>query len=458
MDQKPVLFVIFGISGDLSRRKLLPALYRLIEQPDMPKEFKVIGISRQPNYNVENLFDATTPFITDSNSYQLQHLKDRVTIVHNALATDDDGIALRNTLEAESAKLGEGTQRIYYLSIPPTAFPPLVALLGRTGHNTTLSSEPNKPRLLVEKPFGYNSQSAAELIDAADREFGEEQIYRIDHYLARETAQNLLTFRFKNSLFDSIWDGRHISDIKIAAHEQIDIEGRANFYESVGALRDIIQSHLIQLLAFVMMDRPSEWTSAGIHTQKLAFLNAINPITPDQVSTHAVRGQYAGYRDAVNNPGSITETFARVNLTAANDQWKGTSITLETGKALSERSTYVEVTFRGSSLDDAGNTLTFCLQPNEGIMLDLQAKRPGLDNSTEPVRMDFDYKRSFDANGAQPYERVIMDAIKGDQTLFASGPEVIASWKIVDAVLSAWSSSSDGMREYTPGSKASDIL
>lgn len=457
MDQNPVLFVIFGISGDLSRRKLLPALYRLIEQDGMPKQFKVVGISRQPDYSVDALFDATREYIENPNEYQMQYLKDHVTIVHNALTSNDDGAALRDALQTEGAKLGQNVQRIYYLSIPPAAFPPLVTLLGSTGHNAPFENEAGKPRLLVEKPFGYNSQSSTELIDAADREFGEEQIYRIDHYLARETAQNLLTFRFKNSLFDTIWNAQHISNIKIAAYEQIDIEGRANFYEHVGALRDIIQSHLLQLLAFVMMDKPAEWSSTAIHQQKLAFLESIQPITPEQVGTQAIRGQYNGYREAVSNFESVTETFAHLKLMVGG-QWEGTNVVLETGKALNERSTYVEVTFRGNTPDDAGNTLTFCLQPNEGIQLQLQAKRPGLGNDTQPVHMEFDYEHSFDAASAQPYERVIMDAIKGDQTLFASGQEVIASWKVVDAVLEAWANDAGNLRFYERGSSAEQIL
>jgi glucose-6-phosphate 1-dehydrogenase len=296
------------------------------------------------------------------------------------------------------------------------------------------------------------------LIEAADREFGEDQIYRIDHYLARETAQNLLVFRFKNSLFETIWNSRHISSITIAAHESIDIEGRANFYENVGALRDFIQGHLMQLLCFVMMDRPSEWTSPAIHQQKLAFLQTVNPITADQVSTSATRGQYIGYREAVGDINSNTETFARLKLQSSSGNWAGTDIVLETGKALHERRTLIEVVFKGSdSDDDDSNTLTFRLQPSEGIVLQLQAKRPGLQNTTEPVEMEFDYNRSFDAEGAQPYERVIMDAIKGDQTLFASGAEVMASWNIVDAVLEQWASSGDGLQLYQTGAVASSI-
>lgn len=454
MNHNPLLFVIFGISGDLAKRKLMPALYRLIEQAGMPQEFKIVGISRQPGYSVETLFDNVEDFLSEPNAYQLGFLKNHTTIVHNALASADDATELRTVLEHESAALGNGTQRIYYLSIPPAAFPHLMGLLGETNHNTPFANEFNPPRLLVEKPFGYDSQSAAELITSAHEHFTEEQIYRIDHYLAKETAQNILAFRFKNSLFESIWNNRHIADITIAAHEKIDIEGRANFYEQTGALRDIIQSHLIQLLALVMMEEPAELTSDAIHAKKLQLLQAITPADPSV----AVRGQYDGYREAVNNPHSHTETFARVALAINNDQWQGTNVTLETGKGLDQKATYVKVTFMAPHRESAEpNVLTFELQPNEGISLELQAKQPGLSSDTQPVHMEFDYGRAFDTPTAEAYERVIMDAIRGDQTLFASGDEIMASWRAVDTVLAEWAKGQDGMRLYKKGDDAQSI-
>ncbi len=455
MSSNPLLLVIFGISGDLAKRKLMPALYRLIEQAGMPQEFKIIGISRQADYSVDTLFTHINEFLKEPNSYQLDFLKDHTTIVHNGLQTTEDAESLRNTLEQESQQLGSGTQRIYYLSIPPAAFPQLMQLLGDTSHNTPFANEFNAPRLLVEKPFGYDSESAAALIASAHTSFSESQIYRIDHYLAKETAQNILAFRFKNSLFESIWNDRHIADITIVAHEQIDIEGRANFYEQTGALRDIIQSHLIQLLALVMMEEPTELTSPAIHNKKLELLQAIAPANPK----YAVRGQYDGYREAVSNPNSSTETFARVALHVDSEQWRNTTIMLETGKALDQKATFVQVTFRAHDADGAKpNILTFELQPNEGISLELQAKQPGLANDTQPVRMEFDYGRSFDTPTAEAYERVIMDAIRGDQTLFASGEEIMAAWRAVDPVLHDWiNNGQQGIRLYKKGDHAASV-
>lgn len=453
MNNDPLLFVIFGISGDLAKRKLIPALYRLIEQQDMPKDFKIIGISRQPGYTTDTLFASVGDFMKEPNSYQLSYLQHHTTIIHNPLASTDDAAALRSMLEQESQVLGTGTQRIYYLSIPPAAFPNLMHILGTTNHNEPFANETHRPRLLVEKPFGYDSKSAATLIKSAHENYSEEQIYRIDHYLAKETAQNIMAFRFKNSLFESIWNDRHIQSIDIAAHEKIDIEGRTNFYEHTGALRDIIQSHLMQIMALVMMQEPTEMTSDAIHRKKLQLLQAIEPVQPD----HAVRGQYDGYREAVANAHSTTETFARLPFKVNNEQWQNTAVSLETGKGLSEKSTYIKIMFKARKDHSTPNVLTFELQPREGITLELQAKKPGLSSDTQPVCMEFDYEKSFSTPTAEAYERVIMDAIRGDQTLFASGDEIMAAWKAVDSVLADWTKGQQGMRIYAKGENAASI-
>lgn len=454
MNDNPLLFVIFGISGDLAKRKLVPALYRLIEQNGMPKKFTIVGVSRQPNYTVDNLFDNVHDFIKEPNDYQLGFLKKHVTIVHNALSTASDAISLHTTLEQYSSKLGNGTQRIYYLSIPPVAFPGLMQLLGQAKHNVAFANEQSSPRLLVEKPFGYDGESAAALIQSAHQTYDEKQIYRIDHYLAKETAQNILAFRFKNSLFESIWNDRHIEQIEIAAHEKIDIEGRAHFYEQTGALRDIIQSHLMQIMALVMMQEPAELTSSAIHRKKLQLLQAIEPVNPAQV----VRGQYDTYKAAVSNPHSTTETFARLPFKVTTEQWQNTKVILETGKGLSEKATYVRITFKAANRHSTPNVLTFELQPREGITLELQAKKPGLTSDTQTVSMKFDYEYSFNTPTAEAYERVIADAIKGDQTLFASGDEIMAAWHAVDGVLEDWAKGQQGLRLYTLGDNAKTII
>lgn len=452
--ESPVLFVIFGVSGDLSRRKLLPALYRLIEQKGLPQNYQVVGVSRQLDYTVDTLIHNTMRYLPEADGSVLAGLKDHITIVHNTLSTPKDAETLRETLSDYSAQLGNDVTRIYYLSVPPNAFKPLVTLLGDAEHAKPFANERNTPRILVEKPFGYDQGTAQELIAIADSKFGEGQIYRIDHYLARETAQNILVFRFQNALFESVWNDHHIAHINVVTHESIDIEGRASFYEQTGAVRDIIQSHLLQVAALIMMQRPAVFDSASIHEAKLQLLSSIIPAKPGT----SVRGQYKGYKQAVGNNDSTTETFARLDLTVDNDQWRNTRLTLETGKALNEHCAYVEVVFRPYAETATPNTLIFRLQPTEGITLQVQAKQPGPSNTTKTVEMEFDYGKSFTSKSAQPYERVVRDAIKGDQTLFASGKEVLASWKVVDTLLAAWAEDSNGLAAYEPGANSNTIL
>jgi glucose-6-phosphate 1-dehydrogenase len=307
---------------------------------------------------------------------------------------------------------------------------------------------------MVEKPFGYDLASATELIARLTRHFHEDQIYRIDHYLAKETAQNLLVFRSANPVFGAVWNRHHTKAITITSSETIGIEGRAAFYDPVGALRDVVQNHLLQLLALVMMEPPAGRTPAALHAAKLRLLEDIVPVAPDEVSTLATRGQYMGYRDDAGNQDSITETFARLRLNVANDRWRGVPVTIQNGKALDRKTTEIEFTFADEGLPEAGaNRLVFRLQPDEGISIDLLAKRPGFAGQTEKVSMDFAYASSFAAH-VQPtaYERVLLDGLRGDQSLFASSAEILASWKIIDSVVAEWSKSASGLQLYDPGS------
>ncbi len=449
--ERPLLLVIFGISGNLARRKLMPALYHLLQRGDLPKTFRVVGISRK-DYQPEQLFQDIQRYLpSDVDEVALSRLKANTVVTQLDLRGNDAYETLREQLETASTELGGSTTRLYYLSIPAQAFGGVVRSLGETGHNRTFGSESVAPRLLIEKPFGYDTASAQSLILAADEHYDESQLYRIDHYLAKETAQNILTFRFSNPLFQTIWNARHIDRISIGAFETIGIEGRADFYEKTGALRDILQSHLLQLLALIMMEQPAKLESADIHRAKQRLLDSISPIGLDEVSEKAVRGQYKGYRNEVNNPDSNVETFARLRLAVDNEQWRGVPVVLETGKALDRKCTEIAVHFRENADAVGDNTLTFRLQPHEGITLSLQAKRPGMTNVTETVAMEFDYARSFAGGTAEAYERVILDAVRGDQSLFASGAEVMASWRIVQNVLSSWTNNANDLHIYASG-------
>jgi glucose-6-phosphate 1-dehydrogenase len=328
--------------------------------------------------------------------------------------------------------------------------------LGATKHNEPFHEDADRPRILVEKPFGYDMTSAKALLDVTTQNFGEEQTFRIDHYLAKETAQNILTFRFQNPLFQSLWNAHYIRSIRISAFETIGIEGRAHFYENTGALRDFVQPHLLQLLALITMENPGPLDSHSIHRAKLRLLDSVCTIEASEVPARALRGQYASYREEVANPTSTTETFARLNVAIDNEQWRGVDVVLETGKGLSERYTEVHVTFKAADTSGNTNTLIFRLQPREGITVLLRAKQPGLQNDTEQVEMDFDYSRSFGAT-SEAYERVIIDAMRGDQSLFASSAEVLSSWRVVEHVLQQWGEHGEDLRIYPVGARADDI-
>ncbi len=453
----PLIIIIFGISGDLSQRKLLPALYHLMKRDELPSDLRIVGVSRR-NIEVASVYENLHERIAedDLDSETLSRLQASTEMFQLDTESKEAYAAFKEHLRNVSDKLGDGVSRIYYLSIPAQAFMTAVHYLGETGHHEPFASDSERPRILIEKPFGYDTHSAKELVSVVDEHFGELQAYRIDHYLAKETAQNILTFRFRNPLFKSIWNAKHIEQIKIVAHESIGIENRVSFYEQTGALRDFIQSHLIQLLALVVMEEPDSFESHDIHAAKLRLLEDIKTISTDEVSAIALRGQYDSYRHEVGNKDSLTETFARLTLHVHNAQWRDIPMVLETGKGLRDKTSKILVTFKNEDPECGPNILTFRIQPREGITMSLQAKRPGLDKDTETVEMEFDYEKSY-GNTTEAYERVIIDAIRADQSLFASADEVLSSWRIMENVLTSWQKNSHDLRIYPIGSPAEEI-
>ncbi len=442
---KPTVIVIFGVTGDLSRRKLLPALYHLISQDLLDKKTRIIGVSRS-KVTVDKLLDQVELCVLEADKIcdpkGLQKLHDALQLVQLDPTVADDYDKLARLLDSFDTK--GRRDRLMYMAIPPSAYTPIIKQLGAHKLNDS------RTRLLVEKPFGHDVASAEKLVRITNEHFDESQVYRIDHYLAKETAQNLLAFRLNNPIFAALWNDEHIDRVHIRAHESLGIEGRADFYERTGALRDIIQSHLMQLLSVVMMDQPLSNSSEDIRTAKLAFLKSLAPADP----TKAARAQYKGYRDEVGNPSSRTETYALIELQSELDRWRDTEIILETGKALSEKTTEVIVRFKYPH-ERRRNQLSFRLQPNEGISLDLFVKAPGFDNQMHGTELDFSYKNTFTNQPGHPdaYERVIMDAVKGDQSLFSSSEELLTAWEVVQPVLDAWAASRKPIRQYTRGSQ-----
>jgi glucose-6-phosphate 1-dehydrogenase len=452
---EPTIIVIFGITGDLAQRKLLPALYHLVKDGLVHEKTIIVGTSRR-HINAEDILDKIRPCILDEDGTcddETLNSLGKMFSIQTMDATDSrDYAKLRGHLNALEDKHGVCMNRLFYLSIPPQIFAPIVRHLGEQQLNGSCQHGVATTRLLVEKPFGYDLVSAEELIHETGKHFDETQVFRIDHYLAKETAQNILTFRFQNPLFEAVWNKENIRSIDIVAFEQIDIEGRASFYDHVGALRDLIQSHLLQLMALVTMERPARMSSDSIHHAKLALFNNVQTIPADKINERVVRAQYDGFRGEVENPNSTTETFARLQLFIENERWQGVPVTLQTGKALAKKETSITLTF-GEQDSDQTNIFTFNIQPDEGIGIKLLVKRPGFESELDVAAMDFRYERSFDEQGhPDAYERVLVDAVRGDHTLFATSAEILAAWRIVEPAIQAWSQNDTDLKTYKKGS------
>ncbi len=452
---EPSIIVIFGITGDLSKKYLLPALFHLIKDGNLHEHTEIIGITRGTT-TVQELFDNVSLCQNDDNSVcdpeALTRMKSNTTMKRMDLDNSKDYAKLYDELNKIEEDVGECMNRLYYLSIPPSAYTPVIELIGKNNLHTSCQHNKAKTRLLVEKPFGFDFASAEKLISETSKVFNEDQIFRIDHYLAKETVQNILTFRFQNPIFEPLWNEQYIAGISITAFEKIGIQGRATFYDPLGALRDFIQSHLMQVLAIVTMDKPTSFDSENIHIAKKDLMQHIQEIPGEHISDRVMRGQYKGYREEIKNQESVTETYASVIVYIDSPRWQGVPIRLATGKAMDERKTEVRISFHGAA-GHANNHLRFRIQPNEGIELDLLTKKPGFQEDTQPTVMDFTYDHEFKNHGyPDAYERVLVDAIRGDRTLFATSEEVLESWRVLQPVIDNWGTHSDDLSEYEPGS------
>jgi glucose-6-phosphate 1-dehydrogenase len=421
--------LIFGITGDLSTRKLLPALKEIIATGDFD-DLTIIGVSRR-DVNVEELLQSS---LGDDS------LANRVAIFSMDLSNPDDYRRLK-----ESIALDDSEQLLAYLSVPPQAATSIVDFMGEAGINT-----PNV-KILFEKPFGVDLQSAESVIARTARYYKEEQLYRIDHFLAKEMAQNIAAFRGGNALFGHIWNNDSIEKIEVVASEKIGIEGRAQFYEQTGALRDIVQGHLMQLLALTLMDIPANFDWDALPQMRLQALQAIRPADPSL----ALRAQYEGYQDEAGNPGSQTETFVAVQLESTAPQWRNVPIYLRTGKALNEKTTEVRIHFRKFH-EEQSNCLILRIQPNEGIEIDLFTKTPGYDRQFEMQKLQFAYPENTRLPDA--YEQVIVDAIRSQKSLFTGSDEVLRSWQILQPIQSSWMMDNAPFKVYPQGASVEDVV
>jgi glucose-6-phosphate 1-dehydrogenase len=456
----PCIVVIFGASGDLTKRKLLPALYHLEQAGLLPKDFAVVGVARRP---LEKTFapDMKEGIISgggvETNDPKLDPFVSR--IQYHAMNFDDAGgyDVLKNALAELDKKFGTKGNRLFYLATAPEYFSDIIKYLGEHGMAKPEEGAKNWVRTIIEKPFGHDLESAKALNNEVNKVFDEDQIFRIDHYLGKETVQNILVFRFANGIFENVWNRNYIDHIEITAAESIGIEGRGPFYETAGALRDVVQNHVMELLSFVAMEPPVSFEASAVRAEKVKVWKAIQPIHP----ADTVRGQYGpgivdgkqvpGYRqeDRVH-PRSQTETYAALRLEIENWRWAGVPFYIRAGKRLAKRVTEITIQFKLPPLllfkDAEGkggegikpNVLSMRIQPDEGISLRFGAKIPGPSMSIGSVNMDFSYAEAFGKSSANGYERLLLDAMLGDGTLFAHRDGVEATWSLITPILESW--------------------
>lgn len=453
----PFDLVVFGGTGDLARRKLLPALYHLMHVGQMPGEARVICVARSElsvgAYRAmagEAIEAATDPANLDAAA--LEAFLERVDYVRIDVTSEQGWSDLAAALAGS-----EGRVRAFYLAVDPAYFTPICDRLKAGGIATPDS------RLVVEKPLGRDLDSAQVLEAQLTMAFDERRLYRIDHYLGKETVQNLMALRFANALFEPVWNARHVDHVQITVAESVGVEGRGGYYDRSGALRDMVQNHLLQLLCLIAMEAPAQFDPNSIRDEKLKVLKSLDPITASTIRQYAVRGQYRGYCDEPETGASTTETYVALKVAVANWRWSGTPFYLRTGKKLRARMSEIAVVFKAVPHSifpaEAGefrnNALLIRLQPDEGITLSMTIKEPGpggMRLTEAPLDMSFAQSLGV-ANLRIPdaYERLLMDVIRGNQTLFMRGDEVEAAWSWVDPILDAWASDDGKPLLYDPG-------
>jgi len=459
---QPCAIVLFGASGDLARRKIFPALFDLASHNCLAPSFRLLGFARSPMTD-DAFRDSSSEFLPkpgadSAASDSFRH--EFVQRLHYVTGQYDDPASYQN-LAARLEELDRegqlGGNRLFYLSVPPEIYAPVIEQLGKADLAKP-RDEKSWTRIIIEKPFGRDAKSARELNQRVRSVFEESQIYRIDHYLGKETVQNVLAFRFSNGIFEPIWNRNYVDHIQITAAETLGVERRAAFYETAGALRDMVQSHVLQLTSLVSLEPPSAFEATAVRNEKIKVLQSIRPFTRDTIWRDVVRGQYGpgiievksvpGYRQEPGvKPDSRTETYVAMKLSVDNWRWHGVPFYLRTGKRLSRSLTEIAIQFRqaphlvfqGEELH--ANLLVINIQPDEGISLSFGAKSPGAQMHIRPVTMDFSYRKTFGGKPGSAYSTLINDCIRGDATLFDRADSVEAAWDLVDPILQAWSTS-----------------
>ncbi|HVT74717.1 MAG TPA: glucose-6-phosphate dehydrogenase [Lacunisphaera sp.] len=473
----PTVVVIFGASGDLTARKLIPAIYNLAHDGLLPADFFLIGFGRKPIPDAE--FQAMAEAAVKEFSRReidpavWSRLAPRTLYVSGGYDEKPAYDRLGQRIAGLEKEIGQQLQSLFYISTPPSVFAPILQNLGASGLAARYVRQVNQSKVIIEKPFGRDLASARALNRSLLNEFEESQVFRIDHYLGKETVQDLLVQRFANAIFEPLWNRNFIDHVQITVAEEVGVGSRAGYYEQSGCLRDMIQNHTMQLLALTAMEPPVSFDPESIRDEKVKLLKAIQPLRLDGAAPDVARAQYGpGVLGGQEVPGylaekdiapqSATETYAALRLSINNWRWQGVPFYLRSGKRLARRVSEIAVRFKrapgnifaeSDRFNLAPNTLAFQIQPDEGLSLVLNAKVPGLETRTQPVKMNFRYATTFGSNTPEAYERLVLDAMIGDGTLFIRGDETERSWQLITPILEHWAAQGrQGMDSYPAGS------
>lgn len=450
---EPTIAIILGATGDLSRRKLLPALFHLYNRELLPEKFEVVGFSRGELSDDDFRKIARESITSKNTSHEkktLDNFLENLSYTQGFFDDESGYKALSESLSNIDKKWGTCSNKLYHLAVPPSLYDGIFEHLAKSGLTIPCGGNEGWTRVLVEKPFGKDLKTAKELDAKLGKLFDERQIFRIDHYMAKEALADALSFRFSNSLFEPLWNKDHIEKIEVKFYETLGMEGRGKFYDELGALRDVGQNHMLQMLAFVTMENPGKLDADAIRGNRAKLLQSLVPLSASEIKKNTLQGQYKGFRSEPDvRPDSKTETYFKIKAHIDNDRWEGMPFYLESGKKMNESKKEISIYFKkpitcicppGEEHIKHQNILTFRIDPDEGISIKFWAKKPGFDMSLEPKELSFMYNDKKENGEKIPdaYERVLFDSIKGDRTLFASTQELEASWKFITPIVEAW--------------------